>query len=268
MIVHVVSSWLRLPAGAYVRHLPPVHSPLRRLLFAELAVVLTVTFATTGVRSAARLISALLAPVPLNQQQVVIHTPQSSVGWLEVLLQLTSSVSLLAWGGLAWLLLSRDGVLWRQGDRTDVGWGVLLAAIVGIPGLGLYAMSLQFGWTKQVIPSALTSPFAEIPLLLLAAAAAAVAEEMVVVGWLCTRLAQLRWHAGWIVLCSAVLRGSYHLYQGISAGFGNLAMGLLFGWVFLRTGRVWPLVIAHFVLDVVAFIGPVLFSGQLSFVGL
>ena len=57
-------------------------------------------------------------------------------------------------------------------------------------------------------------------------------------------------------LCaSAVLRGSYHLYQGVSAGFGNVAMGLIFGYFYHRTGRIWPLVAAHFVIDAVAFLG-------------
>ena len=32
-------------------------------------------------------------------------------------------------------------------------------------------------------------------------------------------------------------------------------MGVLFGWVFLRTRRVGPLVVAHTLLDIVAFVG-------------
>ena len=32
-------------------------------------------------------------------------------------------------------------------------------------------------------------------------------------------------------------------------------MGLVFVWFFYRTGRVWPLIIAHGLIDTVAFVG-------------
>ena len=34
--------------------------------------------------------------------------------------------------------------------------------------------------------------------------------------------------------------------------------------VYLRTGRLWPLVIAHFLLDAVAFVGYAALRGQVS----
>lgn len=58
-----------------------------------------------------------------------------------------------------------------------------------------------------------------------------------------------------IVVVSALVRGSYHLYQGLGGFVGNIAMGLLLGAVYLRVRRVMPLVIAHWVIDVVAFVG-------------
>jgi membrane protease YdiL (CAAX protease family) len=54
---------------------------------------------------------------------------------------------------------------------------------------------------------------------------------------------------------SAVLRGSYHLYQGFGPFVGNVVMGILFGLAYQRWGRVIPLVIAHFILDVLSFTG-------------
>ena len=56
-------------------------------------------------------------------------------------------------------------------------------------------------------------------------------------------------------LCAYVLRGTYHLYQGPAAFVGNLAMGLLFGWLYTRTTRVMPLVIAHSIIDIAVFVG-------------
>ena len=60
------------------------------------------------------------------------------------------------------------------------------------------------------------------------------------------------------VAFSAVLRGSYHLYQGIGPMLGNMAMGVLFAcWYRSRWGRrrIWPLIIAHLLIDTVAFVG-------------
>ena len=53
----------------------------------------------------------------------------------------------------------------------------------------------------------------------------------------------------------ALLRGAYHLYQGIGPGVGNALMGVVFALVFLRVRRVMPLVIAHALLDAVGFVG-------------
>jgi membrane protease YdiL (CAAX protease family) len=59
------------------------------------------------------------------------------------------------------------------------------------------------------------------------------------------------------------VRASYHLYQGWGGFAGNLAMGLIFAFAFSRTRRVWPLVIAHALLDIGAGVGYVLFREHL-----
>ena len=66
---------------------------------------------------------------------------------------------------------------------------------------------------------------------------------------------------------SALLRGGYHLYQGVGAGIGNVVMGLVFGRYYQLANRVWPLVIAHAVIDVVAFVGYALLHDHLGWVG-
>ena len=42
---------------------------------------------------------------------------------------------------------------------------------------------------------------------------------------------------------------------GIGAFIGNVVMGLLFGWVYYRWGRSLPLIIAHWLLNIVSFVG-------------
>ncbi len=61
-----------------------------------------------------------------------------------------------------------------------------------------------------------------------------------------------------------MLRGVYHLYQGYGAGLGNIVMGLVFGYAWMRTRRLWPLIIAHGVIDAVAYVGYALASGHLG----
>jgi membrane protease YdiL (CAAX protease family) len=83
----------------------------------------------------------------------------------------------------------------------------------------------------------------------------ALQEEVIVIGYLFTRLRELGWSTWLIILTAAVLRGSYHLYQGIGPFFGNVVMGIVFGWCYARWGRVMPLVIAHWIIDIISFVG-------------
>jgi membrane protease YdiL (CAAX protease family) len=62
------------------------------------------------------------------------------------------------------------------------------------------------------------------------------------------------------IVISALVRGSYHLYQGFGGFVGNFVMGLAFGWFYRRFGRLTPLVVAHFLLDAASFVGYALLS--------
>ena len=101
-------------------------------------------------------------------------------------------------------------------------------------------------------------------MLVLTAFADGWAEEIVVVGYLLTRLGQVGVGPRAALVGSSLLRGAYHLYQGFGAGLGNLVMGLVFGYAWQRTGRLWPLVIAHGLIDTVAFVGYALLAGHLG----
>lgn len=144
-------------------------------------------------------------------------------------------------------------------DRTrpgpDLAGGLLLAAVIGLPGLGLYLAATHWGLNSTVAPASEASPWWALGLLVLAALKNGVLEEVVVVGYLVTRSRQLGVPPWTAVVLAALLRGVYHLYQGFGAGVGNVVMGLVFGAWYLRTGRVMPLVVAHVVIDLVAFIG-------------
>ena len=69
---------------------------------------------------------------------------------------------------------------------------------------------------------------------------------------------------GRAIAVSALLRGSYHLYQGFGGFLGNAAMGLIFGVLFRRWRRVTPMIIAHSLIDMTAFIGYAALHGRVS----
>ncbi len=220
---------------------------MRSRLITEIVLVLAISFGTSGLRAALRLVDSMMK-APLNEQSTTIHDAASTVAWLDLALQATSALTLFAWGGLALYLLG-ERLGWPR--WADLARGAGFAALIGIPGLALYVAGVHFGLSKVVIP---TTEAVRIPVSLLWSFANGFAEEIVVVMYLITRLRQLDVKPWAAIGASAALRGSYHLYQGVSAGFGNLAMGVVFGWYYLRTGRVWPLILAHFLIDAVAFI--------------
>jgi len=147
--------------------------------------------------------------------------------------------------------------------RDDLAKGLLLFVVVGLGGIAVYLGAVALGVNRFVVPVPPLGHWWTVPVLLLRAAEAALLEEVVVVAYLVTRLQQLRLSPLAAVGASALLRGTYHLYQGFGGFVGNLAMGLLFGLVFVRTRRAWPLVIAHFLLDVGAGVGYMLFREHL-----
>ena len=271
-----VRAWLRpapVPAGTPDPSAGgPVTDPReRRLLVTELLVVFTVTLGLSGLRSLLALVEVLGRGTPLDQQQVAIDRSQARDGGLDLALQLTSALQLLAWASLGLLLLLRAGLgpravgLDGTRPRSDVLRAAGLAALIGIPGLALYLGARAAGLNLTVVPSMLDDHWWRVPVLVLSAGANAWAEEVLVVGYLLTALRRLGVSENRALAIAAVLRGSYHLYQGFGGFVGNVAMGLVLGRVWQRTGRLWPLVGAHAVIDVVAFVGSALLVGRLPF---
>jgi uncharacterized protein len=68
----------------------------------------------------------------------------------------------------------------------------------------------------------------------------------------------------WAVAIAAVFRGSYHLTQGFGAFLGNVIMGVIFSVLFLRWNRTNPMIIAHFLINAVAFIGYTYLAAHVS----
>jgi membrane protease YdiL (CAAX protease family) len=234
----------------------------------EVCVMLAVTFGVSALIAILRLADAVLSG--LAGHRVRLNQDQSRYDLINLGLNLVSIAQLVAWGLLGLYLLWRSGIgprrigLGKPRWPTDLLGGLGLAALIGLPGLALYLISRHFGLNAEVEPSALHATWWRIPMLIVAAFANGFAEETIVVGYLITRLRQLGLSRSRAIVVTSVLRGLYHLYQGFGAGIGNLAMGLVFGYTWCRSGRLWPLVIAHGLIDTVAFVGYALLSGQLG----
>lgn len=157
------------------------------------------------------------------------------------------------------------GALGLRADRVrdDVVHGIALFAVVGLAGIGVYLAAVELGVNRFVVPVPPLGHWWTVPVLVLNAIEAALLEEIVVVAYLVMRLRQLGLTESASVGASALLRGTYHLYQGWGGFLGNLAMGALFGTVFSRTRRVWPIVVAHLLLDVAAGLGYIVFRQHL-----
>jgi membrane protease YdiL (CAAX protease family) len=237
----------------------------------EILLVLGISLGADAVYSVLDLIRALTEAKALSQQTVQLNpsvTPDRP--WLDLAFQLYRLIPLLAPALLCIHLLNRDGSavdrlgLDRRRPWFDVGAGTGLAIAIGIPGVGLYLLARRIGANTTVAAASLSHVWWAVPVLVLLAAANGFLEEVVVVGYLITRLRELGWQLWQVILASALLRGAYHLYQGFGGFVGNALMGVVFGLFFLRFKRVMPLVIAHTLLDVGAFVGYTLLKGHIE----
>ena len=229
---------------------------------AEVLIVLGLSLGSSAVYSIVRIVYLLNQETALSQQTAELNQPISSQPVFDLIYQLLAIVfGLVPVALVVWLLwnqhrphLARFGVS-RRGAGRDLLFGVVIVLVIGLPGLGVYLGGRALGISVNVVPSPLDTYWWTIPVLVLSALRAGLSEEFIVIGYLYARLADLGWNRWTIIVASAVFRGSYHLYQGFGAFVGNFAMGVFFGWLYTRYGRLLPLVVAHTLLDAAIFIG-------------
>ena len=233
-----------------------------RRLTAEVWIVLGLSLGASAVYSVVALVARLTAPTPLGDQAVALNPARSPRPALDLTYQLLEMGFALVPVALALYLLSgasrsgagRIGLDLCSPVRT-LAVGAGLAAAIGIPGLAVYGIGRALGITVEVQAATIPAYWWTVPVLVLAAVQNALLEEVVAVGYLLERLRELRWTPVAQVAASALLRGSYHLYQGIGPFIGNAVMGAVFAEFYRRRRRVMPLVVAHALLDIVAFVG-------------
>jgi membrane protease YdiL (CAAX protease family) len=242
----------------------------RVLLRWEIVAVFAVSLGASGVYAFVSLIGSLTAQHSLGSQSVTLNGSQApGRPVLDLFLQLVSLASGVAPVVLAFYLLARSDDTKAIGvDRSeplrDFLRGAGLAALIGGGGLGLYFIAYKSGIALNVVAENEPDIWWRYPILLLSALQNGLLEEVLVTGYLLTRLRKLGVRPEYAVAISATIRGSYHLYQGFGGFIGNAVMGIIFGTFFLRWRRATPMIIAHTLIDAVAFIGYALLVGHVS----
>ncbi|EAR24558.1 integral membrane protein [marine actinobacterium PHSC20C1] len=240
---------------------PPL-AQSRGKLWAEISIVLALSLGASAIYSVVSITNRLTRVEPLSQQTATLNSSLSPRPTFDLIYQLLgitfdlAPVALVAF--LLWSAtrprLARLGIDFTRPVRDTVS-GVGLAFAIGIPGIAIYLLGRSLGVTVNVVPAALDQYWWTVPVLLLSALRAGITEEVIVIGYLYARLGDLGWGRWQIIVSTSLLRGTYHLYQGIGAFIGNIAMGVLFGWLYTRYRRVLPLVIAHSLIDAAIFVG-------------
>lgn len=242
-----------------------------RTLVTETVLVLLLSLGASAIYSILSIIRMLESTTALNHQTSSLNNSQATQSWLDLTYQLVGIGLGVVPALMAIHLLGREirrpaSFLGIDGSRPgrDLAWGLCTFVGVGIPGLVLYVVARDLGFNTTVVASDLGSHWWATPVLILSALQNAIAEEVVMVGYLYTRWSQAGWPLPTVIVVSAVIRGSYHLYQGFGGFAGNIAMGLILGTIYLRTRRVLPLIITHATLDTVAFVGYALLHNHLG----
>ncbi|HEV2638734.1 MAG TPA: CPBP family intramembrane glutamic endopeptidase [Actinocrinis sp.] len=242
----------------------------RRLIAFEVCAVLAVSLGRSAVSAVLDLAGSLSSSAPLSSQQATLNGSVSSQQWLNLAWQVYGVAFGLAPVLLVAYLLLREGVSLRVlgVDRSrpwqDLGWGVLVAALIGGSGLLLYLGAHAAGLALTVVPESLPAVWWRVPVLVASAFQNAALEEVVVLGYLLRRFDQAGWSERRGDVTSALIRGSYHLYQGFGGFVGNFVMGVIFARLYRRWGRVTPMLIAHGLIDTTTFVGYVFLAGHVS----
>lgn len=257
----------RCPEGGKIGPMPIMS---RRHLHIEVLIVLGLSLGQSAVYAVVNLLEKLTR-APLGQQTTTMNPVLNEREYFDLTYQLLDIVFALVPVALVLFLLSTPGKsAFRKIGFTfarpgrDFLLGFTLAVVIGAGTLGVYAVGRAAGVTTAIVPAALDAYWWTVPVLILSAVRHALVEEIIMVGYLLERFARLGWGIWTGIMISALVRGSYHLYQGFGPFVGNFIMGVIFGYLYIRTKRVLPLVVAHALLDIFAFVGFTIFGSAMG----
>lgn len=130
--------------------------------------------------------------------------------------------------------------------------GLAITAFFYLVYLGLAAAFVSPSTLAEPAQSgSLISPTISLALIVAVCIVNPVFEEVFVCGYVMSAIMERAAPAA-AIAASVGIRVLYHLYQGPAGAAAILLLGLIFSLYYVRTGRLWPLIVAHSVLDFVA----------------
>ncbi|MBK7142630.1 MAG: CPBP family intramembrane metalloprotease [bacterium] len=140
-----------------------------------------------------------------------------------------------------------------------IAWGVafLLAANLLLAGVAWVLGQIGMPLSGDVIMLVPTDPIGKV-VWVMVSITAGVCEETAFRGYLMTRLRLVGRMNSWVIptIISAVAFGACHAYQGMPGFIAITIYGALFSILYIRTGSIWPGIIAHSLQDLGALIWP------------
>jgi uncharacterized protein len=163
---------------------------------------------------------------------------------------------LMQFAFLIWFLRVRGWTLEKFGLRFTLrgtGGGLLLAGasfalFIVAQIIGGLVLPIDMKSAEVLYPK--TAQDLDMQLVFITSVVNGAYEELFVAGYIIAVLAPIRgmWTA---INVSTGIRLLYHLYQGPIGVITIVPLGILYGYVFARTRQLWPLIVAHIVIDVV-----------------
>ena len=154
----------------------------------------------------------------------------------------------------AWIFgIRRHGVSpellgFRPTTATSLGWLPLVALAIGLSTTGVYALIMEALGIDLLVPDqnleglAALDGIERIPTFAIVGVLAPVAEEIFFRGFLLAALVSVVGGLRGALVSSAVFSAAHF---NIGTLLPIFVMGMLLAWLYLRTGSIWPPVVAH-----------------------
>jgi membrane protease YdiL (CAAX protease family) len=183
---------------------------------------------------------------------ISIFTPPTQAALSEAGLWFILEYELVVLGALAAFLAARGWDRKQLGllpNKTDP-WVAVALGIVAYA--AFYALWLTLGRSvpgADQLPDGTIQHDLRLGTVLMVSIVNGIFEEIFVCGYVISALRKSR-SVAFAINVSIAIRLSYHLYQGPAGVVGIIPLGLVFAHWFARTGRLWPIAIAHCLFDI------------------
>jgi len=138
--------------------------------------------------------------------------------------------------------------------ETLVGFGLAFVSELALFAVLLALAFASPGFTEGVVAAQAKPGGFGLLMVIVVSIVNPIFEETFVCGYVVTVLKE-RAGVPTAITISMAIRLLYHLYQGAAAFIGIIPFGFVLAWWYARTGRLWPVMVAHGLADFIAFVG-------------